>query len=170
MLPKLKTSLIITLKLDETSHKFFDEQRKKYYPAYANFIDAHLTLFHKLPNHNEAVMQSILSLSSVASFTMDVKNIWLKENFIAYEFTSTILQQLHLQMQAALSIWLSYKDTQLLWPHITIQNKATKYKAYKTHGQLLLQFAPFCCTAIGLTIWEYANKKWTKNIDVPFVG
>ncbi len=53
----------------------------------------------------------------------------------------------------------------MLWPHITIHNKATVYKAFKTHEKLLADFKPFGITAIGFTTWFYTEKQWLKKED-----
>ncbi|MES2882715.1 MAG: 2'-5' RNA ligase family protein, partial [Bacteroidota bacterium] len=46
----MEVPLILTLALEEKAFQFFNALRKIYYPTEKNFIDAHLTLFHFLPN------------------------------------------------------------------------------------------------------------------------
>jgi len=50
-----KQPLILTLKLDEESQAFFDKQRALYFPPERNFLKAHLTLFHQLPDEPETL-------------------------------------------------------------------------------------------------------------------
>jgi hypothetical protein len=163
-----KKSLIITLKIDETSQTFFNEKRKQHYPAYANFVDAHITMFHKLPSDKEVVYDTLQELSKTNIFDIQVVGIKNKENFVAYDITSPTLQNMHASMQVTFANMLNEKDKEKLWPHITIHNKATVYKAFKTHEKLLVDFKPFSITAIGFTTWFYAKKQWVKKEDYLF--
>jgi hypothetical protein len=165
---KSKLSLIITLKIDDTSQTFFNEKRKKYYPAYANFVDAHITLFHKLPSDKNIVYDTLNQLCDTNAFDMQVVGIKNIENFVAYDIASLTLQNIHAAMQNAFANMLNETDRELLWPHITIHNKATVYKAFKTHEKLLVDFKPFSITAIGFTTWLYAKKVWEKKEDYLF--
>jgi hypothetical protein len=163
-----KKSLIITLKIDENSQSFFDEKRKQLYPAYANFIDAHITLFHKLPSDNEMVFDTLKQLSKTTIFSMEVKGIKNIENFVAYEIVSSTLQTTHAIMQNTFINMLNEKDREVLWPHITVHNKATAYKAFKIHEKLMVDFKPFSIDAIGFTTWYYTKKTWVKKDDYLF--
>jgi hypothetical protein len=163
-----KKSLIITLKIDDASQTFFNEKRKQYYPTYANFVDAHITLFHKLPSDKQIVYDTLQTLSDTTIFEMQVVGIKNIENFVAYDITSTTLLNIHAKMQTAFLNMLNEKDKEVLLPHITVQNKATVYKAFKTHEKLLANFKPFNITAIGFTTWFYANKTWIKKEDYLF--
>ncbi len=163
-----KRSIIITLKIDNASQLFFDSQRKLYFPAYANFTCAHLTMFHKLPSNEILIKAALQQLSSIDTFEMQVTNIKNIGNFIAYEISSPTLQAIHQKLQIAFTHWLLLKDRQPLWPHITIQNKATDYKAMKTHQKLMETFAPFPIQAIGFTSWFYTKNKWEKEADYFF--
>jgi 2'-5' RNA ligase superfamily len=165
---KSKLSLIITLKIDDTSQTFFNEKRKQHYPAYANFVDAHITLFHKLPSDKEIVCDRLKQLSNTNIFDMQVVGIKNIENFVAYDITSPTLQNMHTEMQITFANMLNEKDREILWPHITIHNKATAYKAFKTHEKLLEDFVPFSISAIGFTTWLYAKKQWVKKEDYLF--
>jgi 2'-5' RNA ligase superfamily len=163
-----KKSLIITLKIDEASQAFFDTKRKQHYPAYANFVESHITLFHKLPSDKDIVCDTLLQLSKTIVFEMKVVGIKNIENFVAYEINSPTLQNLHATMQRDFINMLNEKDRDILWPHITIHNKATVYKAFKTHEKLFVDFKPFNITAIGFTTWFYAKKTWVKKEDYLF--
>jgi hypothetical protein len=165
-----KKSLIINLKIDDVSQTFFNEKRKQYYPAYANFVDAHVTLFHKLPSDKEIVHETLEQLCKTDIFYMQVVGIKNIENFVAYDIVSHTLQAIHVQMQTAFANMLNEKDKEILWPHITVHNKATEYKAFKTHQKLVENFEPFSITAIGFTTWFYAKKVWVKNADYFFGG
>jgi 2'-5' RNA ligase superfamily len=163
-----KKSLIITLKIDDVSQSFFNEKRKQHYPAYANFVEAHITLFHKLPSDKNIVYDTLNEISKTNIFEMQIADIKNIENFVAYDIASTTLLNIHAKMQTAFLNMLNEKDKEKLWPHITVHNKATVYKAFKTHEKLLLDFKPFNITAIGFTTWYYAKKAWVKKEDYLF--
>jgi hypothetical protein len=165
---KSKLSLIITLKIDDISQTFFNEKRKQHYPAYANFVDAHITLFHKLPSDKQIVYDTLQELSKTNIFDIQVVGIKNIDNFVAYDIVSPTLQNIHVEMQITFANMLNEKDKEKLWPHITIHNKATVYKAFKTHEKLLVDFKPFSITAIGFTTWFYAKKQWVKKEDYLF--
>ncbi len=165
---KNKNTLIITLKIDDAAQLFFTEKRKQYYPAYANFVDAHITLFHKLPSDKNIVYDTLAHLCNSTIFDMQVLGIKHIENFVAYDIASHALQTIHAKMQTSFANMLNEKDKEILWPHITIHNKATAYKAFKTHEKLSANFESFSITAIGFTTWFYAKKQWVWKEDYLF--
>jgi hypothetical protein len=165
---KNKHSLIITLKIDETAQEFFNKKRQQYYPAYANFVDAHITLFHKLPSDKQIVYDTLQGLSKTNIFDMQVVGIKNIDNFVAYDIASPTLQNIHLEMQNSFANMLNEKDKEILWAHITVHNKATVYKAFKTHEKLLTDFEPYNFAAVGFTTWFYTKKAWVKKDDYLF--
>ena len=42
--------LIVTALLDEQAQEWFDRLRRNHFPPARNHLDAHLTLFHRLPD------------------------------------------------------------------------------------------------------------------------
>ena len=69
--------LILTLRFDERSSAFFDEQRRRYFPPARNFIPAHLTLFHHLPGeHLPTIQRDIEACASERKpFSLDVTGL-----------------------------------------------------------------------------------------------
>ena len=45
--------LIVTALLDEVAQERFDRLRREHFPPERNHLDAHLTLFHRLPDDPE---------------------------------------------------------------------------------------------------------------------
>lgn len=160
--------LVITLKIDEAAEKFFNAERKKYFPAYCNYVDAHITLFHKLPSDKIEIDASLEKFAKIKSFELNIINIILQKNGIAYQIECEELLDLHKEMQEDLSIFLINNDRKKLWPHITIQSKVTEYKALKTHASLLATFEPINFTAIGLSCWYYVKGYWHKKAEYLF--
>ena len=162
--------LIITLKIDTASQDFFSEQRKLYFPAHVNFLDAHLTLFHKLPADDILINETIELLCKRKSFSMEVTGVKNIGKGVVYTIHSSELQELHKQMQLAFSNILIPQDKGKLAPHITVQNKVTANKANVLHQNLSQSFKPFCIQATGIVTWLYLKGPWEKKAEFLFVG
>ena len=166
--PVTDIPLVITLKIDEPSQLFFDKQRTAYFPPHANYVPAHITLFHKLPAGNPAVENGLTAFAKHLAFELNVTDIILQKTSVAYSIQSKKLQQIHAQMQQTFEPYLIHNDRKLLTPHITIQNKVTAYKAYKTHAFLIADFKPFMVQALGYTSWYYVKGYWEKKKEYLF--
>ena len=81
----------------------------------------------------------------------------------SYAIGSPKLLHLHAEMQSKFDPYLIRNDRKILKPHITIQNKVTAYKTYKTHTFLIKDFNPFVVKAIGFTSWYYVKGFWKKT-------
>lgn len=160
--------LVVTLKIDEPSQLFFNEQRSRHFPAHANYVPAHVTLFHKLPAGNSAIENGLAAHSKHPTFELLTVNLILQKTSVAYSMQSDALQQLHAQMQQTFEPYLIRNDRKTLTPHITIQNKVTAYKAFKTHALLLTDFKPFVAQALGFTSWYYVKGYWEKKNECLF--
>lgn len=75
--------LILTLRLDEDSQAFFNTQRRLYFPPERNFLDAHLTLFHQLPD--EAATFEYLEESQQSNFSLQVSGLMNLGAGVAYK-------------------------------------------------------------------------------------
>ena len=160
-------TLILTLEMEEAQQHFFSAQRAKYFPKYCNYLEAHITLFHKLPD-NLNVEKIIQEFSFRNPIDLDVTAIDNIGNGVAYIIKSAELQELHMAMQKALTEYLIPQDKNILWPHITIQNKVTAFKAKKTSAFLQKNFEPFSVKAIGITSWIYLGGPWKKKATYLF--
>ena len=168
MPPATAIPLVVTLKIDEPSQLYFDKQRTSYFPAHANYVPAHITLFHKLPVDNFVIENGLATFAKHPAFELLITDIMLHNSSVAYSIQSKTLQQLHAQMQQTFAPYLIRNDRKILTPHITIQNKVTAYKAYKTHALLLADFKPFVVQALGYTSWYYVKGYWEKKEEYLF--
>src|ERR1700743_1038120 len=91
-----KQPLILTLKLDGESQAFFDAQRQLYFPPERNFLQAHLTLFHQLPD--EYITYEILSATKLKSFELRVTGLMNTGAGVAYQISSNELLELHKEL------------------------------------------------------------------------
>ena len=168
MPPVIAIPLVITLKIDEPSQLFFDAQRTAHFPAHANYVPAHITLFHKLPVDNFVIENGLATFAKHPAFELLITDTMLHNSSVAYSIQSETLQKLHAQMQHTFAPFLIRNDKKILTPHITIQNKVTAYKAYKTHVLLLADFKPFVVQALGFTSWYYVKGYWEMKEEFLF--
>ena len=163
-----KKTIILTLLMDEESQSFFDTQRKLYFPAYANFTNAHITLIHCLPNI-ETVFKTIdETCKKTKLFSVEINDVFNIKNFNAYKIESKDIQGLHKNLQTQFKHFLSQKDLKPIKPHITIQNKVTDYKAKKTLEIIKENFSPFNATILGISCWYFTKNNWEKKEDYFF--
>ncbi|KGE14487.1 DUF3253 domain-containing protein [Sphingobacterium deserti] len=155
---KNEVSYILTLRLDAESQAFFDRLRTKYFPPERNYLHAHLTLFHKLPD-SPHILETLRTFQ-LASFQMNVSGLLHLGAGVAYQIDSQELQQLHAHLRSAFEADLIPQDKQRFKPHITVQNKVTAEASKKLLAQLSTNFSPFSIRAIGLDLWTYQGGPW----------
>ncbi|WP_295116395.1 2'-5' RNA ligase family protein [uncultured Chitinophaga sp.] len=161
-------SLIITLELEPGAQSFFNALREKHFPGHANYLDAHITLFHKLPGDEPAVHEHLERFAVRGPMLLEVSGVKNFGKGVAYNINSPELDTLHVDMQQAFWPWLIRQDRLRRWPHITIQNKVTAFKASCLHEELLKDFTPFSITATGLLSWQYLKGPWKALGRYPF--
>ncbi|HEY8956793.1 2'-5' RNA ligase family protein [Chitinophaga sp.] len=153
-------SYILTLQLDPAATEFFNRMRQQYYPAHANEVAAHLSLFYRLPADEPGIIASLDAMAAQPSFVLQVNEVQRYANGIAYTLISGELQALHASLQAQWGQWLIPRDRQPLRPHITIMNQVTAFKAQQAHEALKAVFLPFEVTATGVQLWRYLKGPW----------
>lgn len=161
----MEPPLIITVKIDEHSQEYFNTQRKLYFPKHLNFMDAHITLFHKLPSNEIIIDKTLERLSYRKSFSIDITEIKNIGTGVAYMVDAPCLMQIHKEMQDAFTTMLIGKDKMKLCPHITVQNNVTAHKADVLQKFLCETFIPFSVTAVGFSSWFYLQGPWEKKSD-----
>jgi hypothetical protein len=162
-----KSSLILTLRLDPVSQSFFDALRERHFPASRNFLKAHLTLFHKLPDKIETIER--LNSLSFPQIDLQVSGLINLGAGVAYKVESNALKQLHKILSTEFRDYLSPQDKQGFRAHITIQNKTSPQAAKALLEELSLDFQTFTVKAVGLDLWEYLNGPWVHNAYFAFV-
>jgi hypothetical protein len=160
--------LIITLSLDKPSQDYFTELRNQYYPRYCNQLDAHLTLFHHLPSDLPGIAEILQTAVKRKVIGLQVTGVGNTGNGVAFKVVSEELLQLHKEMQLLFEPHLRSKDKTELWPHITVQNRVTAYKAKQTQEMLMKDFKPFSIQGIGLATWLYLKGPWQALDDYLF--
>lgn len=161
-----KNPLILTVRLDERSQRFFNEMRIKYFPPERNLLDAHLTLFHQLPDTNETL--EIIQNSKRGVFEMEVIKLINLGAGVAYKVDSQELETLRQDLKKAFTDRLIPQDKHGFRAHITIQNKTTPEQARLLIAELSERFEPFTIIANGLDLWEYLGGPWKHRCYQPF--
>lgn len=160
--------LIVTLELDAAHKAMFNALRRTHFPGHANYLEAHLTLFHHLPSREPLVDAALRQLSVRPAMTLAVTGVRSIGNGVIYTIASVELQHLHEQLQQRFMPWLKRQDQQVLRPHITIQNKVTAFKASRLTEELSSTFEPFSITATGFSTWYYLGGPWRAANSFPF--
>lgn len=160
--------LIITLTLDNTSQEYFTALRNQYFPKHCNYLQAHLTLFHQLPSNNLSINETLQKLVNRTAIQLEVNGVKTIGKGVVYTVFSTELVALHKQMQQLFDNYMVAQDRQRLWPHITVQNKVTAFKARQTLDILSADFNPFNIKATGFSTWLYLRGPWGHKQDYPF--
>lgn len=161
--------LILTLLIDDTAARFFTEMRSKYFPPERNFLAAHLTLFHKLPDsltitnllEEVAAKQETITITATEVISLGFG--------VAYKIESAALMSIHRQMQQAWQGILSVQDKQNWRPHITVQNKVKPEEAKILQQKLSHQYWPKTFTGLGFSLWQYSGGPWLFRQNIPFL-
>jgi 2'-5' RNA ligase len=154
--------LILTLRLDEHSFAFFNEQRRRYFPPERNFIPAHLTLFHHLPGESLTTIQQDITACVMPQqpFSLDVTGLRSLGRGVAYVLQSEELTAMRRRLALQWNDWLKPQDRQKHQPHVTVQNKVHPTDARRLLDELTAGFQPFHATGIGLDQWWYRAGPW----------
>jgi 2'-5' RNA ligase len=156
----MSSILIVTLEMEAAYQQHFNELRARYFPAHANYLDAHITLFHHLPADEPVITATLAAAAQRGVFKLTVAGIVHFGNGVAYRLQSEELQLLHGSLQHTFEPWLTRQDKQPLRPHITVQNKVTNFKATQLHESLSAHFVPFELSVTGLKTWRYLHGPW----------
>ena len=155
-----KEPLILSILLHEEALKYFTDLRNVYFPKHCNYLEAHLTLFHKLPANKNIIGKILNTATQRPALKMEVAAVKSMGNGVAFEIKSKELMELHKTLQQKFQPFLCMQDKKKLWPHITIQNKVTAYKAKQTLELLQKDFKPFIIEGIGIGSWLYKDGPW----------
>ncbi|WP_442591369.1 2'-5' RNA ligase family protein [Pedobacter sp. AW31-3R] len=166
MMGSYEPALILTLRMDEASALYFDGLRQLHFPPERNFLKAHLTLFHKLPE--DAGLLERLSVVDFAGFEMEVTGLINLGAGVAFRLESEELLRLRHRLMELFEFGLSAQDSQGFRGHVTVQNKTSPEQARTLLAELSAGFKPFRVQALGLDIWYYLGGPWAHAGYYPF--
>jgi len=158
--------LILTVRLDNVSQEYFNTLRLQHFPPERNFLKAHLTLFHQLPDTPETVQ--IVSGLSFSPFAMEITGLFNLGAGVAFRVESQRLTFLRAELRKEFNSHLNAQDKQGFRGHITVQNKTSPEIARSLLASLSQNFTAFEIQAIGLDLWYYLGGPWEHKQFVPF--
>ncbi|KAL6776962.1 hypothetical protein ACKKBF_B19640 [Auxenochlorella protothecoides x Auxenochlorella symbiontica] len=154
--------LLLTAKLDPASRALFTGLRTKYFPAERNYLDAHLTLFHKLDRRQEAAVRRDVASACSTSSPMVIpvlEPVFLGKG-VALRTPSKPLDSLRARLAGQWKPWLTPQDRQGHRAHITIQNKVSPEEARGLFDELRGTWQPHTLTVQGLELHIYKGGPW----------
>lgn len=161
--------LILTAKIADEDLQPFDDLRQKHFPPDRNFLNAHLTMFHRLPGeYADKIIEHLKNVAARSSITADVSGIRHLGAGVAFTITSPELLDIHARLKQVLRPWLGGQDMQKWQPHITIQNKVSRAEADATYKGLIAEFRPHPIQIVGVDLWRYMGGPWDHYASQPF--
>jgi hypothetical protein len=151
--------LIVTALLDEQAQEGFGRLRRSHFPPARNHLDAHLTLFHRLPD--DPVIAA--ALEAAANRPVITARAWRVRGWrggVAYDLVAPELTALRGQLAHGWSDLLAPQDRAKSDLHVTVQNKADPAAAERLHAELAAEFAPYDVKVVGLGLWRYLGGPW----------
>jgi hypothetical protein len=156
------TALVVTLRLDDASHGFFNDLRTAYFPPARLVVGAHVTLFHAIPAALEtALLHNVAgACRATQPFALAIKRLRFLGRGVAYDLDSVHAASLRASLVVGFDTQLTPQDRAHWSPHLTIQNKVAPETARATLEQLRDVAVPAPMTAIGIAIWRYLGGPW----------
>lgn len=163
----MSNPLIVTLKMDEKSQAFFDGKRRVYFPPERNFLEAHLMVFHHLPNTQET--RSFLKAFRFPRFLAKATGLMKLGREVAYRVECAEIKQLHQLLAKHFYAVLSAQDRQGYRPHVTIQNKVSPETAGLLFDALNSNFESFNVGIEAIQVFSYLGGPWQHEFDVDLI-
>lgn len=160
--------LILALGLDPESFAYFNGLRQAHFPPAINYLDAHLTLFHHLPDV-PAVTDLLRTVAGAQPpVPLEVTGPMKLGRGVAFRIKSEPLTELQAYLKWQWREHLTPQDQQGFRAHVTVQNKVDPAAANALYEALSASFRPFTATGTGLSLWEYHGGPWRKREDFAF--
>lgn len=162
---------ILTLMTDQAHHERMTALRKRYFPPKLNKLDAHLTLFHALPESKLEgsiipTIQHVASQTTPFSVTAKTPGQLGKHGigiFVPRNSGGDQVREVHSALQESWKRdgWLSTQDSGGMKAHYTIMNKVDdESEVQKAFGEVKKAFRADEGLAEGLGLWRYDRGWW----------
>ena len=164
--------LILTARLDEESQSYFDELRRRYFPPERNFIAAHVTLFHALPQEKLSRITAQLEEVTRCEAPMEGSAYKLQSlgRGVAFVVDCARLVAVRRALAEAWHEDLTPQDKQKSRLHITVQNKVSADEARCLLDELNCNFKTRPLVFTGLDVWKYLEGPWSYAAGFAFRG
>ena len=155
--------LILTARPQHETQTYFDQLRQQHFPPERNFVPAHLTLFHALPQANKDAIRLLLQditrrESPMEGWSFKVQSLG---RGVAFVIDCPRLASLRAGLAQLWHRELTAQDRQTPRLHITVQNKATPEAARALLDELNRDFKPRRLIFEGLDLWLYLGGPWS---------
>jgi len=160
--------LVATLVITPSVQSYFNELRKQHFPVERNYLDAHLTLFHALPDEPWIVEDLKILAKDQLPFEVTAQSVMSLGNGTAFKIFSHELPLLHQRLQKSWFDHLTNQDRQKRNFHVTIQNKVEPMTAKMLQADLAQDFKPFNFTIYGIKLWRYHQGPWEYLMKINF--
>ncbi|MCF2489250.1 2'-5' RNA ligase family protein [Dyadobacter sp. CY347] len=152
--------LVATLLISSSAQDYFNQLRQQHFPADRNYLDAHLTLFHALPDQ-PWVIEDLSGLAKEHTpFNVKAEAVVSLGRGTAFKIVSPELSAIHQTLRKRWHDRLTAQDQQKRNFHITIQNKVEPHIAKKLQSELTPSFEPFEFAVSGIHLWRYLGGPW----------
>lgn len=152
--------LVATMAIEPFAQQYFDELRRQHFPAERNYLDAHITLFHALPDVPWVMSQLEKFSKDQQPFQVSAHSVVSLGNGTAIKIDSKELSFISRHLQKELSEMLTRQDRQKRNFHVTIQNKVDAMTAKQLLSNLTGIFCPFSFRVDGIKLWRYMDGPW----------
>ncbi|TLV03506.1 2'-5' RNA ligase family protein [Dyadobacter luticola] len=152
--------IVATLEMSDAAQTYFNELRRRHFPPGRNYLNAHLTLFHALPDEPWIFEELAEIVKDQMSFEVTAQHIVSLGNGTAFKIISPELPALHQTLRNRWFDHLTPQDRQKRNFHITIQNKVESQEAKKLQAELSPSFEPFSFQLTGIQLWRYHGGPW----------
>lgn len=161
---------IVCLKMDRLSFERLSAWRKLYFPPERNFLDAHLTLYHRLPFPAHEIIRDALRNLTMRreSFVLTFEQIVHHQLFLGIKLATPEVVQLKKELDRDLTLWLAPQDRQTIVPHVTVSNNGQLEAVDRAKEELEKTFVPWQGRAEGLQLFRYRRGPWEWLEDFSF--
>jgi 2'-5' RNA ligase superfamily len=157
----LTAPIIVSALFGDADFHWLDEQRRVYFPAERNQINAHLTLFHHLPpNCLDELKRRLKEETRAPAPDATLSGLTMMGFGVAYTVQSPQLLQARAAIADAFQTLLIPQDKAGWRPHVTIQNKVKPAEAKELHARLSMGFSPRPLVIAGLAAFYYRDGPW----------
>lgn len=161
--------LVLTLGLEPAAQQWFEEQRRRWFPAGRTQVGAHATLFHALPSRLEQELrEELVTLGTLSAPEVAVRPPRSLGRGVAFDLDCPEVERLRERWRRRWAAHLTRQDDQGLRLHVTVQNKVEAAEARRTLATLERDHRPWTCRASGVRLWRYDGGPWTHLADGDF--
>ncbi|MBZ6380019.1 hypothetical protein B5C34_14415 [Pacificimonas flava] len=156
--------------MERRAQGHFDRLRAAHFPPERNYLAAHITMFHHLPETREVELRRDLKDEARHERHIPVRVDRLRNlgKGVAYVLESPELLDFRDRLARRWEHDLVPQDAGRWQPHVTVQNKVSPEDARMLMAELEAGFSPWTFTVTGASLWFYRGGPWDKICDTAF--